>query len=370
MPRLLASLFLSLLVASSAPAVTMAWSPVGNPGNPADPGLSQYNYYPRCGANYDQSCGAVPYAYSIGTYDVTNAQYAEFLNAKAASDPYGLYNSSMGDPSPSSSSFGGFGGITRSGSSGSYSFTAIAGRENMPVNNISFYDALRFANWMNNGQGSGDTETGAYTLLGGTATPSNGTTITRNAGAMIAVTSENEWYKAAYFDSATTSYFVSPARINTQMSCASPGATPNTANCSYVVNFPDGDLTPVGSYTGSASPYGTFDQGGNVFQWVELASGSTRSRRGASFSDIPSYAGSSHRFFTDATYEMNDTGFRLVLIPEPGTGLLVIAGLVGITVRRRSLTYQRYLGGDDYQGVASRRPRRRSAIAAPAPSVI
>ena len=40
----------------------------------------------------------------------------------------------------------------------------------MPVNYVDFYDALRFANWMNNGQGNGDTETGAYTLLGGTPT--------------------------------------------------------------------------------------------------------------------------------------------------------------------------------------------------------
>ena len=38
---------------------------------------------------------------------------------------------------------------------------------------------------MNNGQGTGDTETGAYTLLGGTAAPSNADTVTRNTGATI-----------------------------------------------------------------------------------------------------------------------------------------------------------------------------------------
>ena len=82
--------------------------------------------------------------YRISTTEVTNAQYAEFLNAKAATDPNALYNTSMGS---------GFGGITRSGSSGSYSYSAIAGRENMPVNFVSFYDSLRFANWLGNGQG-------------------------------------------------------------------------------------------------------------------------------------------------------------------------------------------------------------------------
>ena len=42
------------------------------------------------------------------------------------------------------------------------------------MNYVTWYDTIRFANWLNNGQGTGDTETGAYTLLGGTPTPSNG----------------------------------------------------------------------------------------------------------------------------------------------------------------------------------------------------
>jgi len=83
----------------------------------------------------------------------------------------------------------------------------------MPVNYVSFYDALRFANWINNGQGSGGTEVGAYTLLRGTATPSNGATVTRNPSPTIAVTSENEWYKAAYYSATSASYFdYAPAR--------------------------------------------------------------------------------------------------------------------------------------------------------------
>jgi hypothetical protein len=49
---------------------------------------------------------AVAYKYYVGTYEFTNAQYVEFLNAKAATDPLGLYNTSMGS---------GFGGITRTG---------------------------------------------------------------------------------------------------------------------------------------------------------------------------------------------------------------------------------------------------------------
>src|SRR5262245_7192578 len=235
----------------------MAWTPIGNPGDACDP--------------QSQGCfGAVGYSYSIGTYEVTNGQYTEFLNAKAASDPFGLYNGVM-DGSVHR------GGITRSGSSGSYTYTAVAGRENMPVFYVSFYDALRFANWMNNGQGDGDTETGAYTLLGPyfvQGIPSNGDTVMRNAEATIVLASEDEWYKAAYYDAVTASYFDYPAGSDTQTTCSTPTAIANHANCGWAVGDGDpvrADVTPVGSYPGSASPYGTFDQGGNVEEWIEAS---------------------------------------------------------------------------------------------------
>jgi formylglycine-generating enzyme required for sulfatase activity len=65
-----------------------------------------------------------------------------------------------------------------------------------PVNFVSWFDAARFANWMQNGQGSGDTETGAYTLVEGQTT---GAAPARNAGAEYYVPTENQWYKAAFY---------------------------------------------------------------------------------------------------------------------------------------------------------------------------
>ena len=162
--------FAVLIASPQASAVTIEWVTVGDPGNAPDTEVM---------SDGTTGYGSVADVYRISKYETTNAQYAEFLNAKAASDPLGLYNTSMGSPT-----FG-WDGITRSGSSGSYSYSAIAGRENRPVNYVSFYDSLRFSNWLHNGQGSGDTETGAYTLLGGTPIPSNGSTVTRNAGANI-----------------------------------------------------------------------------------------------------------------------------------------------------------------------------------------
>ena len=321
-PPLLAAIFLVALLASSSwAAVTMAWTPVGNPGNACDP--------------QSQGCfGSVSYEYRVGIYEVTNAQYAEFLNAKAATDPLGLYDTGMGDPQ-------GYGGITRTGSSGTYSYSTVVGRENKPVG-VSFYDALRFANWLNNGQGSADTETGAYTLLGGTATPSNGPTVTRNAGATIFLPSEDEWYKAAYAIP-TGGYLAYPAYPNPmdpneQTHCAAPTGTANRANC----NFQVGDLTDEGSYTGSASPYGTFDQGGNVTEWNEaIINVVNRGVRGGNFQDNPSFLAASTQGNTSPIYQNDAIGFRVASVPEPSGTLGLAASLVmlvGLTGWRRGRT--------------------------------
>jgi len=207
----------ALLATPASATVIIDWVAVGNAGNAADTPSS------NC---FAANCGSVSSNYYIDKYEVTNAQYAELLNAKAAADPLSLYNTSMGSDVTN-------GGITRSGVSGSFTYAAKVGFETKPVTYVSFYDSLRFSNWLNNGQGSGDTETGAYTLLGGTATPSNGLTVARNGGANIFLTSENEWYKAAYFNG--TSYFDYPVGTDTQTVCAAPGATANRANCGAVV---------------------------------------------------------------------------------------------------------------------------------------
>ncbi|HEV3137714.1 MAG TPA: SUMF1/EgtB/PvdO family nonheme iron enzyme [Pirellulales bacterium] len=306
MNRLFASLLffcaISLVAPQSAWAVTIAWSPVGNPGNLAD------------GTGY----GAVGYAYNIGTYDVTNSQYVEFLNAKdpTGADTLGLYNSNMSN--------GIYGGINyNAGNANGGKYSVASGNGNHPVNFATWYDSVRFANWLNNGQGTGDTESGAYTLLGGTPTPSNGNSITRNAGATVFLPSEDEWYKAAYNIPATNSYYQYPTSSNTAPTGSSPTALPNHANIQ-----PGGpnNLTDVGAYSGTTSPYGAFDMGGNVLQWNEaLVSGSFRGLRGGSFSDNSSFLQSSSRSVGNPSLELNRIGFRVAsTIPEPSTGVLAV----------------------------------------------
>ncbi|MBK7951849.1 MAG: SUMF1/EgtB/PvdO family nonheme iron enzyme [Deltaproteobacteria bacterium] len=224
----------------------------------------------------------------------------DFLNSVAVDDLHDLYNTDMAGTS---------GGITRSGSSGSYEYVAIPGRENMPVNYVSFYDALRFANWLHNRQLDGiqnaiTTEDGAYTI---TAQGTAQNTITRMPGAMIFLPSEDEWYKAAYYDPGTSQYNLYPTG-STSTTCTQPppSPVPNTANCATA------DLSDAGAYASSESPYGTFDQGGNVREWNEAVVSTTqRGVRGGSFLSDVSALESGSAESLDPAIEVSDVGFRV-----------------------------------------------------------
>jgi len=282
--------------AQSPPSsVTFDWVTVGDPGNACDPqGVG------RC-------FGAVGYTYRIARHEVTSAQYAAFLNAKAASDPLGLYNTAMAT----------LGGIARSGSAGSYTYGLVPGRESWPVVNVSFFDALRFANWLHNGQGNGDTETGAYTLLGGAPTPSN-PMVQRNAGATVFLATDEEWYKAAYYDTSLAIFYDYPAGIDAVIVCSAPTPAPNTANCGGAA----GGFTPVGSYPNSRSPSGTLDQGGNVSEWTDGDVGVLENRtiRGGASAYAPERLRGQVQDYDDPWYETSRMGFRVATLAEGAGG--------------------------------------------------
>ncbi|GEM_PF-576073 len=240
--------------------------PVGDPGNAAD--TSGY--------------GSVGYAYHIGKYEVTAKQYADFLNHKATcnGDPYGLYNTAMAAGC----------NIQRTGGgtvANPYIYTVADDWANRPVNYVSFLDACRFANWLGNGQGDGNTEDGAYTLWGYTGWNDrryDGGYIYRNDCAKWAVTSEDEWYKAAYYKAGgiAAGYWDYPTQSDISMTPSNDLVNPdpgNNANFSDQAGYTVGApyyRTNVGEFVNSESAYGTFDQGGNVWEWNEAILGTGR----------------------------------------------------------------------------------------------
>jgi formylglycine-generating enzyme len=295
---------------------------VGDPGNAADTLMM------RDGTT---GYGSVPYAYRMGKYDITIAQYVQFLNAVAATDTYGLYSSRMaptpGNPSqtyclPAI-------GITRSGSSGNYAY-AVSGSysqaANCPIFDVSWGDAARFCNWLQNGQpagaeGNGTTETGAYTLNGAISQLAL-IAITRNAGATYFIPSENEWYKAAYYKGGDVNagYWTYATKNDTLPGNALSASGTNNANY-WAGDYTDpvNYLTPVGVFAASPGPYGTFDMGGDVWQWDEAnISSSLRGLRGGSWVDISLALPSYYRNSNNPTNEFMAWGFRVASIALPG----------------------------------------------------
>ena len=269
--------------------------------------------------------GAVSYEYKIGKYLVTNTQYTEFLNVVAAADPRGLYNVNTS-------------GITRSGASGGYSYSVAGGKGEHPVDYVSFWDACRFANWLHNGQPTGlgevdgSTEDGAYDL---NVTNPTYSTISRDANAQVWIPDENEWHKAAYHknDGVTANYWDYATQSDEIPAAQGPPGGANSANYSNAV----GGLTNVGAYTASGSAYDTFDQNGNMFDWVHDVGASEPCIRGGAYNTSGSaYLRSPGHISKLPTDEMGHYGgIRVATVPEPATMGLLGLGMMGLVLRRR-----------------------------------
>jgi len=130
-------------------------------------------YYTFTGVDHD---------YRIGTFEITNAQWNRFtaaLGVPLAGDPASAYDASgywTGD--------------------------------NVPVNNVSWYEAAQFVNWLNTSTGhheaykfTGTQGTSDYTLAAWTAAEGGtGKDLLRHEDALYYLPNEDEWVKAAYWN--------------------------------------------------------------------------------------------------------------------------------------------------------------------------
>jgi formylglycine-generating enzyme required for sulfatase activity len=306
---------------------------VGDPGNAPDTAIMDEGDAPDGSTGY----GSVPYTYQMGMYDVTVGEYIQFLNAVAKVDTYGLYPYSGGyyRMTVDMPTFA----IARTGTSGSYVYSFAAGASgnyaqgvNCPIFDVSWGDAARFCNWLENGQptgpeGNGTTETGSYTL-NGAVTNTALLAVNRNPNAIYVIPSENEWYKAAFYKSRGTNagYWTYETQSDTAPAALLTTTGNNDANYSPTGNYLSSNQeTPVGYFAGSPGPYGTFDMGGNDFQWTErvlLDSGVAVSREvrgGGWLTYSPSvFMSSSAPCFQTAAAGDEETSFRVAISTVPG----------------------------------------------------
>jgi sugar lactone lactonase YvrE len=283
--------------------------------------------------------GAVPYKFDIGELEITTSQWVRFLNTV---DPMGSNTHHLWDVAESASVWPKYGSINRDlrATPGQRYYISSPGWANRPYNQADFSRAARFINSLQNGELlskkvntvttvtgttlktttytvrlSTNTETGMYTM--------SDPRTTRNSSKGFALTSQNEWIKAAYFDpngGGKFSYWDYPTNPGLFVNCpvddsgcaegeqpnavemgpdgnvsnadeqplasfeAVPGTAPDwcpvvylTAEaCTKDAPFPpilpyNGNVSPVGQAL-TRSPWGTLDQGGNVVETLDTIS--------------------------------------------------------------------------------------------------
>ena len=317
-------------------AVEIEAVPIGSPGNPAD------------GTGF----GQVDYEYAIGAFEITVGQYLVFLNAVAADDTHGLWHPEMDRATGGDAAFGP--DIKRTGEDGSYTYTAgRAGQLNRPMRSgVDYGNAMRFCNWLHNGQPSGPedastTEDGAYLLNGANSNGDLANALkARQVGWRYALPTIDEWYKAAYHNPEDDSYFDFPTGNSSQ-----PDYVNNSGNLSGTDDpFADGGTDPgnyatwqgdggtrgigapeyateAGEWENSASPWGTFDQMGNVDEMIETINeghGATRPYLVGANAEHPANASAGRRTSVEGgSWNPTDhgrfIGFRIVSanLPDP-----------------------------------------------------
>ena len=211
-----------------------------------------------------------------------------------------------------------------------------------PAAFIDWFEAAAFVNFLNTDRGF----TRAYDLswdgnnwsmnlwTSAEAWQMGGENLYRNKDAFYFLPSENEWYKAAYYQGGGTNagYWNYPTQENTAPVAVASGILAGTA-------VYDGQSAPAGVFAnGGLSAYGIRGMGGNAAEWTESAwdglnnsSNEDRTVRGGDWFGAADQLGSSYRDINAPLYESDFIGIRVASVPEPSTGALIL--LAGVAAR-------------------------------------
>lgn len=281
----------------------MEFVTIGNPGNAADT------------TGTPNPAGRVDYTYQLGKFEVSE-------------DMITKYNANFGTAN----------GLV---------ITKDARGADKPATSVSWNEAARFVNWLN-------TSTGGFAAYNFTTSGVNDNIAVWTSGdtddydasnpyrskrTNYVLPSMDEWYKAAYYDPNTATYFDYATGSNTAPTAVASGTAANTAV--YASTAP-ADVTSAGGL----SPYGIMGLGGNVFEWEETSGNlnnssgsSTRGIRGGSFNSSASFQSSTFRLSLSSS-PFSDAGFRVAAlssgggagaaaVPEPSS--LILFGTVAIS---------------------------------------
>lgn len=262
--------------------------------------------------------GGVAYAYRIGTYEVSRGMIES-------------YNALSGGPQITMADMSSVGG----------------NGANRPATGITWNMAARFVNWLNTSKG----HAAAYRFSSGGAnddivmwTPGDAgydpKNPYRNSRAHYSLPSENEWYKAAYYDPKANGGAGGFWDYTTGSNAAPTAVSSGTASGTAVFGGQAGPADIMNA--GGLSPYGTMAQGGNVWERIESDFSAPNDDPTEYHTIRAGYWGNAANSLQVTTRVSNSrsigsslTGFRVVSVPpdqdhdgladiyETGTGIYV-----------------------------------------------
>lgn len=233
---------------------------------------------------------------------------------------------------------------------GSLSITKDIRGPNKPATEVTWIEAVKFVNWLNTTSGSPAAykfgAAGKFQLWQPIDPGYDPNNLFRNRLAAYFLPSVDEWYKAAYYDPTSGTYFDYPTASNNLPTAVSSGTSAGTAV--YQQSFATGpaDVTSAGGL----SAYGTMAQGGNVTEWEETEfdlvndmPNSDRGRRGGAWNNVGVALQSPDRGWFSTSWpsplSLGTTGFRVAsIVPEPGMVMLAATcALTLLACRKRPL---------------------------------
>ena len=279
---------------------------IGSPGNSPD------------NMGSPLGCGSVGYEYEIGKYEISEDMIAKFNASQSL-------QIEMGNRGP-----------------------------NKPATMVTWNNAARFVNWLNTSTGGFN----AYKFTTGGAgdnislwTPEDlldydPNNFYRSKRARYVLPSNDEWYKAAYYNPNDSLYYMFPGMNISPTPVRSGTADRSAVYCQTYFGTGPADVTQAGGL----SPFGVMAMAGNVVEWVETAYDlrndsalEFRTYRGGAWFSTPEETAKTNRSFNRTTGGGGgETGFRVAIVspssPVPEPSSLVIGtlfGLGGLLAKRR-----------------------------------